>query len=202
MYAFDHIAVAAATLEEGRAAVEETLGVTLSDVGHHPHMGTHNRLLGLGPGLYLEVIATDPSAPRPAWPRWFGLDRFAGPPRIVGWVLRTGDLDAALAAAPDGSGVATELTRGEFRWRIGIAPTGVLPFDDAFPALIRWEGAAHPAGRLPDQAVRLLKFEVRHPEADALRAVLPLSDGRVGIVAGPTGFQATFATPLGERGLA
>jgi Glyoxalase-like domain len=202
MLEFDHIAVSARTLDEGVRAVEVALGVTLSAIGHHPHMGTHNRLLGLGPDLYLEVIAIDPDAPAPAWPRWFGLDRFAGPPRITNWVCRTNDLDAALAAAPDGAGIATPLSRGDFRWRFGIPATGVLPFADAYPALIEWQGDLHPAQRLPDQGIRLTRFEVVSPDAYALRAALPLADPRVMIATGPKSFRATFDTPRGPKVLA
>jgi hypothetical protein len=57
----DHLAISAGTLDEGVAAVEEALGVPLAGGGQHPHMATHNRLLGLG-DLYLEVIAADPAA--------------------------------------------------------------------------------------------------------------------------------------------
>ena len=199
MLEFDHIAVSAGTLDEGTRAVEAALGVTLSAIGYHPHMGTHNRLLGLGPGLYLEVIAIDPDAPKPAWPRWFDLDRFTGPPHITNWVLRTDDLDAALAAAPKGAGVATPLSRGDFRWRIGIPATGVLPFSDAHPALIEWQGNLHPAQRLPDQGIRLTRFDLTCPEADALRTALPLTDPRVTVAAGPKAFRATFDTPRGPK---
>jgi Glyoxalase-like domain len=202
MLEFDHIAVSARTLDEGTRAVEAALGVTLSAIGHHAHMGTHNRLLGLGPDLYLEVIAIDPDAPGPAWPRWFDLDRFTGPPRITNWVCRTDDLDAALAAAPDGAGTATPLSRGDFRWRFGIPATGALPFADTFPALIEWQGDLHPAQRLPDQGIRLARFDVTYPEADALRAALPLTDPRVTIAVGPNGFRATFDTPNGPKELA
>ena len=59
MLEFDHIAISATCLAEGVAAVEAALGVALSGGGAHPHMATHNRLLGLG-DLYLEVIASDP----------------------------------------------------------------------------------------------------------------------------------------------
>jgi hypothetical protein len=196
---FDHIAVSARTLEEGTAWVGAALGVTLSDIGHHAHMGTHNRLLGIGPDLYLEVIAIDPAAPRPAWPRWFDLDRFTGAPRITNWVCRTDDLDAALAGAPDGAGVATALSRGDFRWRFGIPPSGVLPFADAYPALIEWQGDLHPAQRLPDQGIRLMGFGATCPDAGELRAAVPLNDPRVRIAAGPKGFRATFDTPRGPR---
>ena len=77
MLAIDHIAVSAATLEDGSEWVEMALGVPLTGGGKHPHMGTHNRLLSLG-DLYLEVIAVDPAAPKPGYPRWFDLDHFAG----------------------------------------------------------------------------------------------------------------------------
>ena len=101
LLAFDHIAVSAETLGEGVAYVEDALGVRLAAIGHHPHMATHNRLLGLG-DLYLEVIAADPDAPQPDWPRWFDLDHFSGPPRLTNWVARTNDLAAALATALPG----------------------------------------------------------------------------------------------------
>ena len=112
----DHIAISAATLDAGADWVKMALGVPLAGGGKHPHMGTHNRLLSLG-DLYLEVIAVDPAAPKPAWPRWFGLDDFRGPPRLTNWICRTDDLDAELAAAPPGTGTATDLSRGDYRWR-------------------------------------------------------------------------------------
>ena len=71
--AIDHLVVAARTLSEGAAWLEERLGVSLSPGGEHPLFGTHNRLLSLGTG-YLEVIAVNPDAPAPTRPRWFGLD--------------------------------------------------------------------------------------------------------------------------------
>jgi hypothetical protein len=85
MLTFDHIAISANSLGDGVDMVEAALGVALAGGGEHPHMATHNRLLGLG-DLYLEVIAANPAAPRPAWPRWFDLDNFDGPPRLTNWV--------------------------------------------------------------------------------------------------------------------
>ena len=67
----DHIAVAGACLEAAAAHVEEALGVALQSGGEHQRFGTHNRLLGLADGLYLEAIAIDPCAPDPDRPRWF-----------------------------------------------------------------------------------------------------------------------------------
>ncbi|MCW3781316.1 VOC family protein [Defluviimonas salinarum] len=202
MAELDHLAVAAATLEEGVAAVEAALGVALVPGGQHAAMATHNRLLGLGPREYLEVIATDPGAEPPGRPRWFGLDRFAGPPRLTHWIARVEDLDAALAAAPDGAGRATDLSRAAFRWRFGVPDDGRHPFDDCFPALIEWQGDRHPAAALPESGCRLLRLEIAHPDPTALTAALPVRDPRVVIVAGHPALRVTISTPHGERTLA
>ncbi|MFM7460122.1 MAG: VOC family protein, partial [Burkholderiales bacterium] len=59
----DHLVVGCADLARGAAWLERFLGVTLGPVGQHALMGTHNRLLSLGPDCYLELIAIDPAAP-------------------------------------------------------------------------------------------------------------------------------------------
>jgi hypothetical protein len=127
MAAFDHLVVSASTLEEGALAVEDRLGVPTEAGGRHPLMATHNRLLRLGDGEYLEIIAAEPDQPAPAHPRWFRLDSFAGPPRLTNWVVRVDALDAALRAAPPGMGRATELRRGDLRWRIAVPGDGLCP---------------------------------------------------------------------------
>lgn len=201
MRALDHIAVSAATLEDGIRAVEAQLGVALLPGGKHSYMGTHNAVLGLGPGFYLEVIAIDPAAPKPAHPRWFDLDRFRGKPRLTNWILRTPDLDAALAQAPEGTGRPVSLARGDFRWRMGVPADGRLPFDNLFPALIQWQDTLHPADRLPDSGCRLTRLEVFHPEAAALRRAVDLDDPHVVIAEGPARMRAVIDTPQGPRTL-
>jgi hypothetical protein len=198
--ALDHIAVAAATLEGGTAWVEMALHLPLAGGGKHPHMGTHNRLLSLG-DLYLEVIAIDPAAPAPPCPRWFDLDHFRGPPRLTNWICRTDDLDAALAAAPPGTGTATDLLRGDYRWRFAVPASGKLPFDGCHPALIQWQGDLHPAKSLRDHGIRLTGLAITHPDAPALRAALRgLADPRVSVETGPYhAIRATFSTPHGPR---
>lgn len=201
MLRFDHIAISAETLADGVAMVEERLGVALAGGGQHPHMATHNRLLGLG-DLYLEVIAADPGAPRPAWPRWFDLDNFSRPPRLTNWVARCENITAALAASPDGTGIPVALLRGDYRWQMAVPADGKLPFDGGFPALIQWQGDLHPARALPESGVRLTQLEIAHPEAPALRAALAdlLDDPRVVIVGGAAkALRASFTTPHGVR---
>src|SRR3954469_7122628 len=74
MTELDHITVAARSLAQGLAYLRDALGVDLPYGGAHPRMATHNHLLRLGPALFLELIAIDPTAPPPARPRWFQLD--------------------------------------------------------------------------------------------------------------------------------
>ncbi|MGP3698612.1 VOC family protein [Rhodobacter sp. NSM] len=197
MMRIDHVAVAAARLSEGTEAVETAIGHPMGPGGRHALMATHNRLLGLG-DAYLEVIAPDPDTSRPPFPRWFDLDRFAGPPRPSNWILRCDDLDAALAALPQ-AGRPLELARGALRWRMAVPENGCLPFDNLFPALIEWQGDP-PA--LPDSGLRLTRIEIRHPDAKALAGLLAphLSDERLDIreADGPL-LRFVLATPDGER---
>ena len=194
----DHVAVSALTLEEGVDHVEAVLGLPLTAGGKHPHMATHNRLLGLG-DLYLEVIAADPDAPKPAWPRWFDLDRFAGTPRLTNWICACDNLELALSAAPDGTGAPVDLQRGDLRWRMAVPENGILPYGGGFPALIQWQGA-HPAPRLPDVGARLKLLEIVNPRAGEMGHFLRLDDDRVRIVQGDkVALRAEIATPHGVR---
>lgn len=199
---FDHIAVAGLTLDEAARHVQSTLGVGLAEGGRHALFGTHNRLLGLEDGLYLEAIAIDTDAPPPDRPRWFDLDRFSGPPRISNWVCRVDDLDAALARLPEGAGRPVEVSRGALRWRMAVPDDGILPFDGTFPALIEWLSGGHPAEMLPRSGCRLRRLVIAHPEPEALQEVLMplLSDPRIRFETGPVGaFSAVFETPSGRK---
>lgn len=199
MLQFDHLAISCTDLDAGTRAVAQALGVTPGPGGVHPHFGTHNRLLSLGPDAYLEVIAIDPSAPDPGRPRWFGLDRFAGETRLTNWILRSDDLEADLAAADPGAGTPVALSRGDLRWRMAVPESGLLPFDNLHSALIQWD-APHPAPNLPDHGLRLEALTVSHPEAGRLRAALPgLDDPRIGFEVGPAALRARIATPDGVR---
>ncbi|WP_297769748.1 VOC family protein [uncultured Roseovarius sp.] len=195
----DHLAVAAETLEAGRALVEDRLGLPLQAGGQHAHYGTHNLLMGLAEGLYLEVIAVDPVAPAPDYPRWFDLDRFSGAPRLSNWICAVDDLEAAIARHPQG-GAPVDLARGDLRWRMAVPGNGALPRDNCFPALIEWQAGGHPSARLAPSGARLERLIVAHPEAGALRSDLgDLTDPRVVFEAGAPGLRAEIATPHGMR---
>ena len=194
----DHLAVTCASLDEGAAWVEERLGVPLEPGGRHERFGTWNRLLSLGPGLYLEVIAPEPGT-APAAPRWFDLD-VAEAPRLGNWIVRVPDIDAALADAPPEVGEALPLSRGDLSWTVTVPPDGGLPWGGAYPTLIRWSPGRHPADLLPDQGVRLIALEVGHPRAPRLKQLLSgLADPRLSIITtDEPSLRARFLTPKGE----
>ncbi|MGB0968330.1 MAG: VOC family protein [Halocynthiibacter sp.] len=200
MFTFDHIAIAAETLAEGVEYVEDTLGVKMNPGGEHPLMGTHNRLLGLKDDLYLEVIAINPDAARPPHPRWFDLDNFKGEPRITNWILRCDDLKSGLSQAPAGAGVPLSLSRGDLRWQMAVPKDGKLPYDNIAPALITWEGNAHPVQRLPITDLRLSSFEIQHPEISDLASCFDKTNGPdLCFLQGTPGFAARFETPSGSK---
>ncbi|WP_137700185.1 VOC family protein [Marimonas lutisalis] len=201
MLKLDHLAVACTDLEEGRAYVEATLGVPMQAGGKHVNFGTYNYLMGLEDGVYLEVIAIDPDAPDPGRRRWFDLDDFSGPPRLTNWICQTGDIDAALALAPDGMGAPLDQRRDDLTWKMAAGEEGHLPVSGGFPAVISWGDTPHPSTRLAPTGVRLERLVITNPEAERLTRVLEplLSDARIVIEAGEKALRAEFSTPLGRR---
>ncbi|MDK3018102.1 VOC family protein [Pseudodonghicola flavimaris] len=200
----DHIAVSGETLEEAAAAVEAALGVPMLQGGQHDVFITHNKLLGLADGLYLEAIAADPSRPAPERPRWFDLDSFSGRARPTNWICASEDLDALLAALPIEVGDPVSLTRGDLRWRKAVPADGKLPFDNLFPSLIEWNCEVHPATVLPPSGCALRRLIVSHPEASALAAMLAphFRDARVVFEPGAPALSVEIDTPHGLRTLA
>lgn len=194
MFELDHLAISATTLQDGADYVSERFGVPFQAGGQHTAMGTHNQLLSLG-DLYLEVISIDPEGAAPKRRRWFDLDRFSGRPRVTNWIIRCPDIETGLADLPTGTGVPMALERGDLRWQMAVPATGILPLDGVAPALIAWQGQAHPAPRLIDRGVRLKRLEVSHPQIAALPV---LSDPRIVYSCGAPGLRAVFATPNGD----
>lgn len=204
----DHIVVTAPELNAGVRAVEAELGVSLTPGGNHPRMGTHNCLLRLSEATYLEVIAADPEAPQPAWPRWFGLDRLAADaaPALAGWVARCSDIRAAQAVCADTVGRIQPMTRAQLAWQITLRADGALPLGGAGPTLIEWETAIHPAAALPDVGCRLAQLAVYHPDPERVYGLFTALDlqARPSVYwsgEAPPYLVATLDTPMGRRTL-
>ncbi|MDL5155835.1 VOC family protein [Actinomycetospora termitidis] len=197
----DHLVVATSALETGVPSLTDRLGVGPSGPGRHERFGTHNALWNLDDGAYLELIAIDPEAAAPGRPRWFGLDRFAGPTRLVHWVLRRADLRAPFV--PE-HGATSRLARDDLRWSLTTPVDGSFPVDGSgvWPSLIAWDGA-HPSSGLGHDGLALRRLVLSTPSADALRARLVEAGltghlgSRVTVTPGPVGLRAELSTPGG-----
>ncbi len=163
----DHIIVTAPTLEIGGAYVFERLGVYPQKGGEHARMGTHNLLLSLGISAYLEVIAINPAAPKPAVPRWFGLDDLTAnaSARLHTWAARSTDLAATVQASAEPMRPIVPMSRGALNWLI-TSPKGGTSSEDGdathgglTPTLIEWQTDTHPASTLPDAGLVLMQLE-------------------------------------------
>lgn len=152
----DHVVLVCANLETGAAWLEKKFGVPLAPGGQHLGFGTHNRLLQLGGGTYLELIAPDPSQAIVARPRPFELDWFCPEvPTLVHFVANTKNLDEALTTLFYVPGVATTMKRGELTWKISVPADGKLQQSGTWPTVIEWPPQVHPSQNLAHQGVRL-----------------------------------------------
>ena len=181
----DHLVFACADLEAGIAWAERTFGVRPSRGGAHPQWGTHNALMSLGRGRYLELIAPDPAAAAAgranvAGRALFGMsedDAPGGEPRLTTWMVRSRTIETllgnALKAGVDlgrvqgGSRLRADGT--EISWQIAIP--SARPMGGCVPWLIDWGWSEHPSAALPEGA-RLDWMEVTHPEPARVRAAL------------------------------
>jgi Glyoxalase-like domain len=207
----DHVVVAAKTLDEGRVWAREVLGVEATGGGKHAGLATHNALIGLNARHYLEIIAIDPAAGAPDFPRWFGLDSaevqsmIAHGPRLVAWVARASGADNAIetlaAVSGNPASVVRPAQRGDFRWRFAFTPDGVRPRGGILPYLIQWDVTMHPCDRLPDVGLSLSTLLVADPAYERLVAMLEslaFADARVQIGQSSSAqLVATLQTPRG-----
>ena len=206
---FDHLVVAAATLEQGVAWCEETFGLTPGPGGQHPQFSTHNRLLKIStaafPDAFLEIIAIDPAAPSPGRARWFGLDdpalqkRLDESPRLIHAVARSTMLDMhrwgliSVGCHPgEPVNASRQTAHGLLAWQILVREDGALLCGGALPTLIQWQGA-HPAQRMADSGVTLQSLALGGVPPRA-RDVLRLRG--VAHAEGPA-LRATLAAPKG-----
>ena len=169
----DHIIFGAPGLAAGIEAVEGLLGVRAAMGGKHVGLGTHNALLSLGGGAYVEIIARDPEQPAPSRPLAFGLD-IPGEPRLVTWAIKASDIETRAERAkaagvdlgpvlrmsrvrPDGVRLEWALT-----YREEMLGDGLVPF------LIAWEPGPHPSETSPG-GCRLTSLRGGAPGAGAYR---------------------------------
>lgn len=168
----DHIVWAVPDLDEGIRTIADLTGVEPVSGGKAPgREQSHNALISLGGGSYLEIFSPARAGGGGRWGRLIE----DGQPRIVSYALQVRDrfaqLKSAIAARnysftgpramgrvrPDGGAVNWEL--------LNVAGT---PLDDALPFFIDWLGSTpHPSESSP-QGVTIDSFVVAHPKGAEL----------------------------------
>ncbi|SAK49716.1 glyoxalase [Caballeronia hypogeia] len=217
----DHLVIAARTLDEGARFVALKFGVETAPGGAHPLMRTHNRLLNLWGGAYLEVIAIDPLAesltaesPRP---RLFALDDpemqrrlEEHGPQLVHWAARV-DRPKSLVRwreqYPERIAPVAAMSRGGNTWGLTVPDDGAFPAwqgagDGVLPSLIQWDTPRHPSGALPETGIALRALTGFHPDAAAVAEQLEWLGAahlmRVEPTAGAPALVAQFDLPDGS----
>lgn len=178
----DHLVIAARSLEEGERFVVAKFGTATAGGGAHPLMRTHNRLLNLWGGAYIEVIAIDPGALPVDTPRarLYALDdpalqrRIEDGPQLVHWVARVDrpkSLGRWQAQYPERIAPVVPMTRGANTWGLTVPDDGAFPSwqgvgDGVVPSLIQWDTPSHPSTVLPETGIALRSLTGFHPQAE------------------------------------
>lgn len=199
----DHLIFGAPDLEQGIEIIQEKLGVEPVQGGQHTRQGTHNALIGLGPGCYLEIIAPDSTLPAVAAPLWMGLSELTRP-RLIWWAARVpelgawkqyaerqgielGDIRSGRRSLPDGQLLQWRMT-DPHRYQL----SGLQPF------FLEWKHGIHPSDSLTHPC-RLIELRGRHPrpkeisgQLQKLRLDIPIDP------AAHAGLMCRIETPAGE----
>jgi hypothetical protein len=185
----DHLVYAVPDLDAACNDLERRFGSRPSAGGKHTGRGTHNALLDLGDGAYLEVIGPDPDQPAPAGPRPFGIDRLAVA-RMVTWAARAPDIEERVAHARDRGfdpGAVQPLSRTRpdgvtLAWKLTIRdePAG----DGLVPFLIDWGNTPHPS-ETSAKGCRLITFRAEHPRPSEVAPLLDAIGERLEVREGP-----------------
>ncbi|HET7459924.1 MAG TPA: VOC family protein, partial [Longimicrobium sp.] len=189
------------SLERGIELLRQATGVTAVFGGAHPGRGTHNALLSLGPGRYLELMAPDPHQGRtPENAGLFALHTLTP----VGWAVHAENADQVLETAranglPGGMVRPGSRQRPDgttLRWRT-LDPWGTE--SDVLPFFIEWApGSPHPSTDAPGGCT-LAALQLASPEPDSLRATLARAGVQVDVVRGPReAISLTLDCPAGR----
>jgi hypothetical protein len=170
----DHLILGTRDLDEGIRRFEERTGVRPMAGGEHPGRGTRNALVSLGPGLYIEILAPQASAPDSGAAAELRALTDLTP---FGWAVFVRDMEAArrrlgnaglsLSAIKPGSRARPDGSLLEWKtFDIEKPPLAGVPF------FIRWgDGSTHPSKDSP-AGCRLEGLRIFSPDADDLRRAL------------------------------
>jgi len=185
----DHVVYGVPDLESSVRIFAKALGATPTFGGRHESIGTHNAILPLRGGRYLELIAVDPSCPNPPLGVPWGLETLEES-RLITWAAATHDIDTAIEQAKNAGydpGTAIEVARDtpegvRLTWRLTIS--GEFAADGLVPFLINWGSSPHPSGT-SEALCSIEGFAAEHPDPESVRAMLGALGLSLDVESGP-----------------
>ena len=199
----DHLVYAAPDLDLATVDLERCLGVRPAYGGKHAGGLTHNALLSLGEGAYLEIIAPVPGVTASAGALPFGLGALTTA-RLLTWAAGVDDLERRVETARVAGYDAGEMITGgrdlpdggHLSWRLAVRPQpagdGLVPF------LIQWTSEPHPSATAP-KGCRFVALRAEHPQPEGVVAMLRALAVDLPVTAGAEPcLIATLETPNGR----
>jgi hypothetical protein len=176
----DHLVYVTPDVDKTIEDLSAQLGVSAVPGGQHPAWGTRNALLALGSRMYLEIMGPDPTLPRPALQRPFGIDNLYRA-RLATWVCRSDDLQHTVEVGrhvgvdlgevkpgqrtrPDGTKLSWTMTD-----LMKSRENGMVPY------FIDWGTSRHPAEDAPAGCI-LKQLRAQHPKPNHLNSILKAFD--------------------------
>jgi hypothetical protein len=155
----DHVLIAVGDLEDAAQRLEAHHGLESLEGGRHKGLGTANRIVPLG-DTYLELVAVvdEAEAAASVFGSWVASNEI---PRLLGWCVRTGDLDAVAGrlglTIANGSRVRGDGT--VVRWRMaGLEQSANEP---SLPFFIEWApGTPYPGNAPVPQRARIGELQL------------------------------------------
>jgi hypothetical protein len=157
----DHVLIAVPDLSSARVEFETRYGLSSVEGGRHPGWGTANRIVPLG-DAYLELVAVvdEAEAAASSFGGWVADALADGRERLLGWAVRTDELDAVAArlglepqagarARPDGT---------ELRWRTAGVEQALA--EPCLPFFIEWAPDAALPGHAAEAAGTIERLDL------------------------------------------
>lgn len=195
----DHILLGIDDLDRGVEQFEKLTGVRPVYGGKHPR-GTHNALVSLGDGTYLEILALQPNVTPPK--EYEDLKKLSALTPI-GWAVSSGDsaqlrtrlTSAGLAISEPSPGSRTTPAGKQLSWQ-------TFDLENAFeeaPFFIVWSPqTAHPSTTSPT-GCRLQQWRVAGPHLKSLEQLRTALDLRVDVAEAPsTSLRLLLTCPKGK----
>ncbi len=198
----DHLVWLAANLDEACAQFEAMSGVAAQHGGKHP-IGTHNALVGLGPQVYLEIVAPQPGVTE-GHP-WVTAARNRPEPHLLAYCMRSAQQLPDLAKQVTTMGLSDAapfpLSRAQpngklLEWELYMP--SIPGAGAAVPFLIDWAKTPHPSISA-SSAATLMSFAVEHPDPDSIAPAMSLLAPGVRVTRGSDDIRlrAEIGTPKG-----